>query len=237
MKHHRSHLKRTAALYILAGLAILRLDAYAAEFVLKETSADKVVCPTVGGVKNCDVENFGRYTLDIKVSQADFDNSGIKFKEINECSPIEIKIGNLYFTSQFCDADKWPVYPWRDLNAKWSESQPGPGGCKRFGANGECLKEDMIVHRTIVAKILKTGGMLLKINGIYADNLGGSVLKNYCDGVLSGSTVPTNLSLMIGNIRLPIPGNFVCNTKTTQTMKYNQQFELTKMTISAKSIP
>ena len=229
MNRHRSHLRGTTALSMLACFALSSLDANAADFVLKETSADKLVCRKVEGDLDCQVENSGRYTLDIKVSKQDFDDNNIRFREFNECSPIGINIGRLDFDSRFCDADKWPVYPWQDLNTKWSMVQPR---CKKFDADGACLKEQAFVYRTIAAKILKTGGMLLKINGIYAEDLGDSVLKNDCLGGGSDDPLPTQLTLMVVDKYLSIDGQVVCNSKTSTITKGDQSFELTKMAIT-----
>jgi len=235
MNRHPFHLKQTLTLSILACLAVFQVDTYAADFVLKETSVDKLICNKVEGEQECHVENSGRYTLDIKVSKQDFEDSNVRFQEFNECSPIAINIGGLDFASRFCDADKWPIYPWQDLNAKWSEAE---SRCKQFGVDEECLREHAITYRTIVAKILKTGGMLLKINGIYrvneydAETLGQPVLKNDCLDVDESSTL---LTLTIGNYELPsISGQVACNTQTST--KYDGQFELKKMTISAKKV-
>lgn len=225
MNRQRSHLMQLA----VACFALSSQDANAADFVLKETSTDKLVCSKVEGEDDCHVENSGRYTLDIKVSKEDFDDSNIRFSEFNECSPIEINIGDLDFASRFCDADKWPVYPWQDLNAKWSAVQPR---CKKFDADGECLKEQAFVYRTIAAKILKTGGMLLKINGVYADDFGDSILKNACLGVDGYEALPTQLTLKVVDKNLSIDGQVVCNAKTSTNTKNNQSFDLTKMTIT-----
>jgi hypothetical protein len=212
---------------------MLSFNADTSDFILKETSADKLVCSREEG---CRVENSGRYTLEIKVSKQDFVESNIKFEEINECSSISINIGGLDFPSRFCDADKWPTYPWQDLNAKWSEFLRF---CKKFDADGACIKKQPILYRTIVAKILRTGGMVLKINGIYRKgdsiNFGNSVLKDDCKGVVSSEPLPTQLTLAIDGYFLPpITGKLVCNNKTSSIKKYDEEFELTRVTISAK---
>lgn len=234
---HRSHVRQVAALPLLACLA---LNANAADFVLKETSADKLVCHKVAGKGDCHVENSGRYTLDIKVSKQDFDANTVRFQKLNECSPISIDLGGLQFASRFCNADKPPAYPWQDLNVKWSEAK---SLCKVFGSDGECLREQAIAYRSIAAKILKTGGMLLKINGIYratgddAQNFGQPILKADCVGVESHDPLPTQLTLTIGDYALPsIAGQITCNTTKKTTTKYDGQFELTKMTINAKKV-